>query len=64
MQKTNLSCSDVPQLIYLLIIFTYILLMTERQNRKKDIYEICRYYKGGSACQQEEGLAYYTGRSE
>lgn len=64
MQKANLYCSDVPQLIYLFIICIYILLMTERQKRKKDIYEICTYHKGGSSCQQEEGLTYYTGKSE
>lgn len=36
MQKTNLKCSDVPQLVDLSIIFIYILLMTEAE--KQEIY--------------------------
>lgn len=56
MKKINFYCRAVPQMIFFFKHFV--------NYREAEKEEICRYHKGGSILQQEEGLAYYTGRSE
>lgn len=55
MQQINLYCRDVPKLNFFIHFVNY---------REAEKEEICKYHKGGSICQQKEGLADYTGRSE